>query len=164
MGASTNTHCHTYNPCHPMGVLRVGEVSIRASDPATSRRFWSLLIGRELEDFGTGWGCFVVGTLFLVEPLNSNAAPPPFQLTLHVDDVESSLAELRAAGFKADRGDGPADFLRMCDFHRFGFATDPDGNRVCLLSLDPTQAEGFGSAATRMGITVEEAAARGADA
>jgi predicted enzyme related to lactoylglutathione lyase len=142
-----------------MAVLRVGEINIHATDPATSRRFWSILLGREFEDCGIGWGCFVAGTLFLVEPLNSNAAPPPFRLTLHVDDVEASLAELRAAGFKADKYVGPADFLSWCDFHRFGFATDPDGNRVCLLSPNPNQANHFRSAAARAGITVEEAVA-----
>ncbi len=139
-----------------MAVLRVGEIEISATDPATSRRFWSTLLGREFEDCSIGCGCFVADTLFFVKPVNTNAAPPPFRLTLHVDDVEASLAELRAAGFKADMSDGSADFLTSCDFHRFGFATDPDGNRVCLLSPDPDQVDV--SAAARAGITVEEAA------
>jgi predicted enzyme related to lactoylglutathione lyase len=55
----------------------------------------------------------------------------PFMINYRVRDLEAVLAQLRAAGAKVD------DRIEDYDYGRFGWATDPEGNRFELWQPRP---------------------------
>jgi predicted enzyme related to lactoylglutathione lyase len=52
--------------------------------------------------------------------------PAPFMVNYRVRDLDAMLAQLRAAGAQVD------DRVEDYDYGRFGWATDPEGNRFEL--------------------------------
>jgi len=68
----------------------------------------------------TIWSAFASSTKYF-EPSTA-----PFMINYRVDDLDAMLAQLRAAGVSVD------DKVDDNDFGRFGWATDPDGNRFEL--------------------------------
>jgi len=50
----------------------------------------------------------------------------PIMLNYRVGDLAAMLAQLRAAGVPVD------ERIEKCEFGRFGWATDPEGNRFEL--------------------------------
>src|SRR5207247_9451968 len=54
------------------------------------------------------------------------SAPAPFMVNYRVRNLDALLAQLRAAGAQVD------DRVEDYDYGRFGWATDPEGNRFEL--------------------------------
>ena len=50
----------------------------------------------------------------------------PFMVSFRVRDLDAMLAQLRAAGVVVD------DKIEESEYGRFGWASDPDGNRIEL--------------------------------
>ena len=112
--------------------LGIGGVFFRAQDPAALLRWYADALGLPLEEHG--------GSVLFVEDSGASAVFAPFpadtdyfgpsgqwaMVNLRVDDLDGCLRAVAAAG-------GTVDPERMDEsFGRFGWFTDPEGNRVEL--------------------------------
>jgi predicted enzyme related to lactoylglutathione lyase len=68
----------------------------------------------------TVWSVFPAATKYF------DPSTAPFMINYIVDDLDATLAELRAAGVKVD------ERVERYDYGNFGWITDPDGNRIEL--------------------------------
>ena len=68
----------------------------------------------------TAWSLFPADTRYL------DPSTAPFMINYRVADLDAMLAQLRAAGVEVD------EKLEESEFGRFGWAMDPDGNRLEL--------------------------------
>ena len=59
--------------------------------------------------------------------------PAPFMINYRVADLDAMLAQLRAAGVPVE------DRVEDLPYGRFGWATDPEGNRIELWQPTPAQ-------------------------
>ncbi len=71
-------------------------------------------------------GGSTVWALFPQETDYFGSGPQPFMINYRVADLDAMLAQLRAAGVKVD------DQIQDEPYGRFGWATDPEGNRFEL--------------------------------
>ena len=112
-------------------VTGIGGVFFRARDPEGLRAWYAEHLGVELRRFG--------GAVFRADSGDItvwHAAPPadeyfglPEQsvmLNYRVSDLEAMLAQLRGAGIPID------ERVAESEHGRFGWATDPEGNRLEL--------------------------------
>jgi predicted enzyme related to lactoylglutathione lyase len=110
----------------------VGGIFFRAKDPLALAEWYREHLGIPVEagqTFGplkslgpdemTVWATFPVDTPYF-------GTPSPFMVNYRVRDLDAMLAQLRAAGAKVD------DKVEDYDYGRFGWATDPEGNRFEL--------------------------------
>jgi predicted enzyme related to lactoylglutathione lyase len=109
-------------------VVGIGGVFFRAQDPEALRRWYVETLGIELEDHG---GALFEGghTVWSLFPADTDYFGPSGQQAMvnyRVDDLDAMLEQLRVAG--AEVGDRTQEF----EFGRFGWATDPEGNRFEL--------------------------------
>ena len=117
--------------------LGVGGVFFRSPDPARLANWYQQALGLTIEAWGTThgtsfspgvmpansftvWSTFAADTEYFGDPQQS------YMINLVVDDLDAALANVGEAG---------ADVIpekEEHDFGRFGWFTDPDGNRVEL--------------------------------
>jgi predicted enzyme related to lactoylglutathione lyase len=71
------------------------------------------------------WSAFPADTSYF------GSGPAPFMVNYRVRNLDAMLAQLRAAGAQVD------DRVEDYDFGRFGWATDPEGNRFELWEPRP---------------------------
>jgi predicted enzyme related to lactoylglutathione lyase len=110
----------------------IGAVSFRAKDPAGLMKWYSETLGVPIEEQGD-YGLFVEPagkqTVFAAFPLDTEyfgESGQSFMINFRVDDLDGCLAAVVAAG-------GTVDPNKMEEsFGRFGWFTDPEGNRVEL--------------------------------
>ena len=76
----------------------------------------------------TVWSIFPTNTKYF------GKTNPPFMMNYIVDDLDALLAELRAAGVAVD------DKVEDHEYGKFGWLTDPDGNRIELWEPKPIAA------------------------
>jgi len=76
--------------------------------------------GDEPKDQTTVWALFPKDTGYF------GPANPAFMVNYIVDDLDGMLADLRAAGAQVE------DRLEESEYGRFGWVTDPEGNRIEL--------------------------------
>jgi catechol 2,3-dioxygenase-like lactoylglutathione lyase family enzyme len=90
---------------------------------------WHILEWRERDDpskvGSTVWALFPQDTSYF------GASKPTFMLNYRVDDLDAMLAQLRAAGVTVD------ERTHQDEKGRFGWATDPEGNRIELWQPAP---------------------------
>jgi len=90
---------------------------------------WHVLEWRERDDPAkvgtTVWALFPRDTSYF------GASKPTFMLNYRVDDLDAMLAQLRAAGVTVD------ERTHQDENGRFGWATDPEGNRIELWQPAP---------------------------
>jgi predicted enzyme related to lactoylglutathione lyase len=65
-------------------------------------------------------------TVWTIFKGTSNYFDKPFMINDRVADLDAMLAQLRAAGAQVD------DKVEDTEFGRFGWAVDPEGNRIEL--------------------------------
>jgi len=115
-------------------VLGLGGCFHKVKDPAALAAWYRDALGLELKNFGgpTFMAMYplktedpgkLVWTLF---PESSNYFPGPVMFNFRVRDLEAMLAQLRAFGANVDSK------VEASDFGKFGWVTDPEGNRVEL--------------------------------
>jgi predicted enzyme related to lactoylglutathione lyase len=119
-------------------VTGVGGVFFKARDPKALAAWYRTHLGVPAPDGGTH-------ALFMAPGPDAGGAPPPmvwsmfpadtsyfgpgpagFMVNYRVSDLDAMLAQLRAAGAPVD------DKIDESEYGRFGWATDPEGNRFEL--------------------------------
>lgn len=118
-------------------VTGIGGVFLVSDDPAALSQWYRDMLGIEIEwDHGhsfqwkedeapgptgmTVWSIFPSSTLYL-EPSTSR-----FMINYRVQDLHAMLAQLRDAGATV------MDKVEESDYGKFGWAVDPDGNKIEL--------------------------------
>ncbi len=113
-------------------VLGIGGVFFRSRDPVTLAAWYREHLGVPIEagqTYGTlasaaagehsVWSTFPADTGYF-------GGPTAFMINYRVGDLDAMLAQLRAAGVPVD------ERVEDYDYGRFGWATDPEGNRFEL--------------------------------
>jgi predicted enzyme related to lactoylglutathione lyase len=116
-------------------VTGIGGIFLRARDPAALAAWYAEHLGLELEDWGgavlrSSGGESLVWALFPAETDYFGPRDRQAMVNYRVRDLDAMLAQLRAAGVTAE---GPEE----TENGRFGWATDPEGNRVELWQPNP---------------------------
>lgn len=114
-------------------VLGIGGVFFKARDPKALAAWYREHLGVPVGP-GQTYGAFASAgageqTVWSVFPAEASPEGPgaaPFRLNYRVRDLDAMLAQLRAAGAKVE------DRVEDYDFGRFGWAADPEGNRIEL--------------------------------
>jgi predicted enzyme related to lactoylglutathione lyase len=114
-------------------VLGIGGVFFKARDPRGLAEWYREHLGVSVADWGgavfknsedvvgsTVWSPFAADTAYF-EP-----STQPFMLNFRVADLDAMLAQLRAGGVDVDAR------VEQSEFGRFGWAMDPEGNRIEL--------------------------------
>jgi len=110
-------------------VLGIGGVFLRASDPAALGAWYHDQLGLDVDDYGL-WQQPAGPTVFaMFEPDTDyfGSRTQQVMLNFRVHDLEAMLAQLRSAGADVD-----GETQDMDGIGRFGWVTDPEGNRVEL--------------------------------
>lgn len=110
-------------------VLGIGGYFLRAADPEALGAWYRDSLGLDVDENGlwqqpagpTVFATFESGTDYLGSPAQQT------MLNFRVHDLDAMLAQLRAAG--ADVADETQD---LEEIGRFGWVTDPEGNRIEL--------------------------------
>ena len=97
------------------------------TDIARSRAFYEQSLGLKVaESFGDAWIEYQVGSATFAITNNFGFTAPSSSVAFEVDDLDSQVASLRAAGVAVpgDIGDFPS-----C---RMVLINDPDGSTICI--------------------------------
>ena len=111
-------------------VSGIGGVFLRAREPAALAAWYAQHLGIEVEDWngavlGSGVEESAVWALFPADTDYFGPRDRQAMVNYRVRDLDAMLAQLRAAGLEAD---GPEE----TENGRFGWGTDPEGNRFEL--------------------------------
>ena len=113
-----------------MHVERVDFVSFLTQDIPRAKRFYTEVLGLEIETEGESDTEFTAGqvTLDIFDPtsIGQEFAPSPAGLALRVPDVAAARSELEAKGVEFD---GETVDTGVC---HMAFFRDPDGNALML--------------------------------
>jgi predicted enzyme related to lactoylglutathione lyase len=108
----------------------IGGVFFRARNPDEVRAWYAKHLGIEMEPYGTTFtakgGDQTVWAPFPADTDYFGPGDQQLMVNFRVRDLEAMLAQLRAAGVDVD------EQVAEHEFGRFGWATDPDGNRFEL--------------------------------
>jgi len=110
-------------------VIGIGGVFFRARDPDALRHWYADHLGIELEDYGGAIFPADGETVWSIFPAETDYFGPSGQLSMlnyRVRDLNAVLAQLREAGAPVD------EEIEEDENGRFGWATDPEGNRFEL--------------------------------
>jgi predicted enzyme related to lactoylglutathione lyase len=118
-------------------VTGIGGIFFKAKDAAALREWYRQHLGIHINDWGgaafdwanpdnpTGVGT-TAWSVFEASSTHFGPGQAQFMVNYRVDDLHALLAALRAEGCAVD------DKVDESDFGRFGWVTDPEGNRVEL--------------------------------
>ena len=121
-------------------VVGIGGTFLRARDPDALGQWYANALGVELTEWGgavflAGDGDATVWSLFPASTEYFGSSEQQAMLNYRVRDLDAMLAQLRSAGAVVDAE------VQEDDNGRFGWATDPEGNRFELWEPRPgTQA------------------------
>jgi predicted enzyme related to lactoylglutathione lyase len=117
-------------------VTGIGGIFFKARDRAALAAWYRDQLGVPVQDWHgaqfffrdapQGDNGYTVWSLFKSDSDYFGSGPQPFMVNLRVDDLHALLAKLRAAGSTVD------EKTHEDEFGRFGWVTDPEGNRVEL--------------------------------
>jgi len=110
-------------------VLGIGGYFVRASDPAALGAWYRDILGLDTDENGL-WQQAAGPTVFAPFDADTDYFGSPSQQTMlnfRVRDLDAMLAQLREAG-----ADVAAETQDMDGVGRFGWVTDPEGNRIEL--------------------------------
>ena len=119
-------------------VLGMGGIFFKAQNPQALAAWYRDNLGIPIEAGQTytaltsgGPGEVTVWSTFPADTSYFGAGPAPFMLNYRVRNLDAMLAQLRAAGAQVE------DRIEDYDYGRFGWATDPEGNRFELWEPRP---------------------------
>ena len=114
-------------------VLGVGGVFLKARDPKALAEWYRGHLGVPVEPGQThgtvvsaGAGEMTVWSTFPADTAYFGPGPATAMVNYRVKNLDAMLAQLRAAGAKVE------EKVEDYDYGRFGWATDPEGNRFEL--------------------------------
>lgn len=111
-------------------VQGIGGVFFRSSDPDALRAWYAEHLGLAMEDFGTIFtakaGDQTVWAPFLTDTEYFGRPEQQAMVNYRVRDLDAMLDQLRGAGVEVDSR------VEEHEYGRFGWATDPEGNRFEL--------------------------------
>ena len=109
-------------------VLGIGGVFFRARDPDALRSWYAEHLGIDLQSFGSAVfeGGQTVWSIFAGDTDYFGPSDQQSMVNYRVSDLDAMLAQLRKVGASTD------DKIEESEFGRFGWATDPEGNRFEL--------------------------------
>jgi predicted enzyme related to lactoylglutathione lyase len=116
--------------------IGIGGVFLKARDPKALGAWYRDNLGLPLEDWGGAvfrWDApgTTIWSPVAQETHQFGGGSQPFMLNFRVDDLDALLAQLRSAGCTVD------EKVSEDDYGRFGWVTDPEGNRVELWQPKP---------------------------
>lgn len=113
-------------------VTGIGGIFFKASDAKALGSWYQANLGIDVDP---QWGgAMLENTVWSVFPASTEHFAPskqPFMINYRVDDLDAMLAQLRAAGVTVE------DRVDDTEFGRFGWALDPEGNRIELWQPKP---------------------------
>ncbi|WP_118857700.1 VOC family protein [Sphingomonas mesophila] len=122
-----------------MAVLGMGGYFFRAKDPAALKQWYREHLGvgggcgTDADGTSNEWVWFTQGGPMVFEPFKADsdyfAADKQAMINLRVDDLDSLLADLRAAGIEVITKD---EWDAMPEVGRFARIHDPEGNAIEL--------------------------------
>ena len=108
-------------------ITGIGDVFFKAQDADALRRWYTDNLGIDVDP---GWGGAQFGdtvwSIFKASTRYFDPSAQPFMINYRVDDLDAMLGQLRAAGVEVD------EKIDETEFGRFGWAMDPEGNRIEL--------------------------------
>lgn len=114
-------------------ITGVGGIFFKARDPQALAAWYREQLGVPVaagETYGAlaseGAGEQTVWSAFAADTAYFGPGPASFMVNYRVRDLDAMLAQLRAAGAEVD------DHVEEFEYGRFGWATDPEGNRFEL--------------------------------
>jgi predicted enzyme related to lactoylglutathione lyase len=109
-------------------VLGIGGIFFKARDPKALAAWYREHLGIPVDGVfaSAAAGEQAVWSAFPADTSYFGSGPTPFMLNYRVRNLDALLAQLRAAGTLVD------DRIEDHDYGRFGWATDPEGNRFEL--------------------------------
>ncbi|WP_256795241.1 VOC family protein [Terrabacter sp. Ter38] len=110
-------------------VLGIGGYFLRSADPAALTTWYREVLGLDVDGNGL-WLQEAGPTVFAAFPADTDylgARTQQVMLNVRVGDLDALLAQLRAAGAEVD-----AESQDLAGVGRFGWVTDPEGNRIEL--------------------------------
>ena len=115
-------------------VLGLGGVFLKAADPQALSAWYRDHLGLQVQDFGGTFGAVFPFAdpepgyqLWSAFPKASTYFPGAVMVNFRVANLDAMLAQLRAAGAAVDD-----KIEASADYGRFGWARDPEGNRIEL--------------------------------
>jgi predicted enzyme related to lactoylglutathione lyase len=114
-------------------VVGIGGVFFRAKDAETLRAWYAEHLGIDVQDWGgAGFdGGTTVWSIFAGDTEYFGPSGQQGMVNYRVTDLDAMLAQLRGAGVPVE------DKIDDSEFGRFGWATDPEGNRFELWQPPP---------------------------
>lgn len=109
-------------------VVGIGGVFFRASDPDGLRRWYGEHLGIDLQDYGGAAfeGGETIWAIFARETDYFGPSGQQWMVNYRVSDLDAMLTQLREAGVSIE------EKIEESKLGRFGWATDPEGNRFEL--------------------------------
>ena len=109
-------------------VVGIGGVFFRAKDAEALRAWYAEHLGIDVQDRGAAGldGGATVWSIFAGDTDYFGPSGQQSMVNYRVSDLDAMLAQLREAGVPVD------DNIDDSEFGRFGWATDPEGNRFEL--------------------------------
>ena len=120
-------------------VLGIGGVFFKANDPEKLGEWYQKHLGLDVEDYGgvtfreeqsegktANRQAYLVWSPFPADTDYFSPSPKPFMINFRVAQLDVLLAKLRAEGVTVD------DKTQKSEFGYFGWAMDPEGNRIEL--------------------------------
>ncbi len=108
----------------------IGGVFFRTADPDGLRAWYADQLGIEMESYGTTFtakdGDQTVWAPFPADTDYFGSGEQQLMVNFRVRDLDAMLAQLRAAGVHV------VDHVEEHEYGRFGWASDPEGNRFEL--------------------------------
>jgi len=108
-------------------ITGIGGVFFKANDADSLRKWYADNLGIPVDPH---WGGAMYGdtvwTIFKADSRKFDPSKQPFMINYRVDDLDAVLAQLRAAGATVD------DKVDDTEYGKFGWAMDPEGNRIEL--------------------------------
>ena len=108
-------------------ITGIGGVFFKAKDAEALRRWYGDNLGIDVDP---GWGGAQFGdtvwSIFKGSTRYFEPSAQPFMINYRVANLDAMLAQLRAAGVEVD------EKVDETEFGRFGWAMDPEGNRIEL--------------------------------
>ena len=111
-------------------VQGIGGVFFRSRDPEALRGWYAEHLGIAMEEYGTTFtakgGDQTVWAPFPSDTTYFGSSDQQLMVNFRVRDLEAMLEQLRATGVQVD------DRVHDMEYGRFGWASDPEGNRFEL--------------------------------